>query len=220
MTLFWLGALLALVLAAAAFVRWVRSWGATAAEVAGALPGDELVPQAQMNATQAITIDAPRGAVWPWLVQIGQGRGGFYSYAWLENLFGMDIHNVDHIIPELQQLALGDVVPFWRGVGVSVMAIEPPRLLLLGGSMRPSAVETGGTWLFLLEEPAPGQTRLVVRMRAMLMPQAWLAALMRIPSETASAIMQRRMLLGIRQRVLRSLQPAARAPGAPRSTDG
>ncbi len=212
----WIGGMLALLAGAVALARWVVSWGATAEERAAALPGDGLVPRAQMSATQAITIAAGPGAVWPWLAQMGQGRGGFYSYAWLENLLGMDIHNADRIIPELQQLAPGDRVPFWRGVGVEVMAIEPPCLLVLGGSMRQgdgtAPAQTNGTWVFLLQEPAPGRTRLVVRMRAMIVPQAWLAAALRGLAEVPSAIMQRRMLLGIRQRALARSQASARRP--------
>jgi hypothetical protein len=82
-------------------------WGATDAEVAAAMPGDELVPDPQLGYTRAITIDAPPEDVWPWLVQMGQGRGGLYSYDGLENLVGCDIHSADRVIADFQQLAAG-----------------------------------------------------------------------------------------------------------------
>jgi len=92
------------------FTPWQRNWGATEEEAAMALPGDTLTPPPVDQCTRAITIAAPPEAVWPWLVQMGADRGGFYSYAWLENLFGLDIHNADGIVDEWQQLAVGDWV--------------------------------------------------------------------------------------------------------------
>ena len=97
--------------AVAGYVRarqWFTSWGAEPEEIDASLPGDELMADPTMIVTRAITIDAPPEAVWPWLVQMGQGRGGFYSYDWLENLFGLDIHNADRLEPEWQALAVGD----------------------------------------------------------------------------------------------------------------
>jgi hypothetical protein len=192
-----------------AFWAWIRRWGAGPAEARGSLPGDELVPHAQMDATQAIDIAAPPAAVWPWLAQMGQGRGGFYSYDWLENLFGMKIHNAQRIVPELQRLQVGDLIPFWPGAGVTVRAVEPPRLLVLGGTLAPTpnrpagaaqASAADGSWTFRLEETGAGSTRLLVRMRANLMPQPWLAWPMRLLLEPASCIMQRKMLLVIKER--------------------
>ena len=90
--------------------RWRTHWGATDAEVYRPLPGDDLVPRPDWSYTHAITIHAPRAAVWRWLVQLGQGRGGFYSYEPLENLVGCGIHNVREIRPELQRLQKGDVI--------------------------------------------------------------------------------------------------------------
>ena len=94
-----LGAALGAAGALAAYVFLVRpwhlKWGATDEETKMILPGDELFEHPQLNATHAITINAPVKKVWPWLVQIGQNRGGFYSYTWLENLVGCDMHNAD-----------------------------------------------------------------------------------------------------------------------------
>ena len=90
------------------FVRpWYLDWGATDDERDRRLPGDELVPAPGSETTWAVTVEAPSDEVWPWIVQLGQGRGGFYSYSWLENLVGADIHNVDRIVPEFQRLAEG-----------------------------------------------------------------------------------------------------------------
>src|SRR3954470_18626931 len=87
---------------------WMTNWGSTAAEQQMALPGDELYPNRTARSTWAITINAPPDIVWQWLVQVGQDRAGFYSYTWLENLIGANIHNANEIHPERQQLAVGD----------------------------------------------------------------------------------------------------------------
>ena len=95
--------------AIAAYVRrvrpWLMHWGSRGAEVRLALPGDELVPHPKLSATHAVSIHAPASEVWAWLVQMGQGRGGFYSYDCIENWMGLDIHNADRILPEFQNLA-------------------------------------------------------------------------------------------------------------------
>jgi hypothetical protein len=90
------------------------------------MPGDELVPQPVLLSTRAVTIDAPPSAVWPWLAQIGQGRGGLYSYDALENLMGLDIHSADTLVPESQQLAPGDLVRLGSGCCVPSGAGQPP----------------------------------------------------------------------------------------------
>jgi hypothetical protein len=119
---------------------WIANWGSTPAERQMALPGDALHPDPSRQTTQAITINAPAGVVWQWLVQIGQDRAGFYSYTWLENLIGCDIHNADTIHPEWQRLDVGEG---WRmapqdylgGAGKDalskVLMIEPGRALVL-----------------------------------------------------------------------------------------
>lgn len=151
------------------YVRLVRPrhlrWGATLEEVNRPLPGDDLTPRAAMSATHAVTIKASVEQVWPWVAQIGQGRGGFYSYDWLENLFGMDIHNTNRIHPEWQNPKVGDIILFWKGVGIPIVRIEPPHLMVLAGAF---ALEgpTGGSWVLSLEAPDPTTTRLIVRARA------------------------------------------------------
>jgi hypothetical protein len=144
--------------------RWRTRWGATDAEAYRPLPGDDLVPRADWQYTHAITIDAPRAAVWPWLLQLGQGRGGFYSYEGLENLVGCDIHNVDELRPELQALHEGDVVRMHRtGYGPEVIELEPARALVLGGA--PDARGSRAEWSFHLVDLPDGRTRLIERGR-------------------------------------------------------
>jgi hypothetical protein len=87
-------------------------WGATGEEVAARLPGDKISPDAAAQVTHAITINAPPQCVWPWILQIGQDRGGFYSYTSLENMAGCEMHNVRRIVPEWQNRAAGDIVWF------------------------------------------------------------------------------------------------------------
>jgi len=87
---------------------WYSRWGATDEEVNRSLPGREFAPHPKGGYTQAITIPAPTEEVWPWVVQIGQGRGGFYSYDFLENLVGCDIHSVDRIVPQFQNFEPGE----------------------------------------------------------------------------------------------------------------
>ena len=147
--------------------RWRRRWGSTEAERALELPGDALVPEPQWTYNHAISIDAPRSAVWPWLLQLGQGRGGFYSYEGLENLVGCQIHNVLELRPELQQLHVGDtIVTHGRsGFGPPVTRIEPERSLVLGGV--PNEKGSQSTWGFHLLDAPDGSTRLLERGRGL-----------------------------------------------------
>jgi hypothetical protein len=160
----------------------VLNWGATPDEVKSPIPGDELLQDAEMVATRAITIDAPPAAIWPWLVQMGLGRGGAYTYDWIERLFGLDIHNVDHIVPELQNLAVGDVIPMRpNDPGMRVEVLEPERAM--------SARSEDGEWVWsFVLAPDNGSTRLISRNRARV----------RGAGERA-AVMERKMLRTIKQ---------------------
>jgi hypothetical protein len=178
---------------------WHRNWGSTTKEASNRLPGDELLPSAPWNTTHAITIHAPANKVWPWGVQIGQGRGGFYSYDWLENLFGLDIHNANTILTEHQLLKPGDFISFWRGVGLTVREVEPPNLLVLAGALGGKEDTIGGSWAFYLTEQEPGFTRLIIRTRSVFGP-FWVAPLVCLIGEPAAFIMERRMMLGIKKR--------------------
>jgi hypothetical protein len=140
-----------------------RRWGTTDDERALQLPGDELIGEPQWTYNHAISIDAPRSAVWPWLLQLGQGRGGFYTYEGLENLVGCQIHNVMEIRPELQRLQVGDtIVTHGRsGFGPPVARIEPERALVLGGP--PNEKGSQATWAFHLLDGPDETTRLLER---------------------------------------------------------
>ena len=93
--------------------RGILTWGATGSEASARLPGDELLEEADGVSTRAITIDAPVSAVWPWLAQMGPSpRGGAYTYDWIENLLGLNMHSVDRVLPEFQRPEVGDMIGF------------------------------------------------------------------------------------------------------------
>jgi hypothetical protein len=110
-------------------------WGATAQETEGALPGDDLIGDSDLTATRAITVRATADRVWPWIAQLGQGRGGFYSYDSLENLLGCDIHSADRIVPEWQGVAVGDEVKLYPDGPLDVVAVEPGRSFVIRGAV-------------------------------------------------------------------------------------
>ena len=185
----------AAVSAYAFFIRpWHLRWGATTKELKAPLPGDDLVQHPKLNATHAITIDAPVENVWPWLVQMGQNRGGFYSYTWLENLVGCHMHNANRIVAQWQDLEVGDEV--WlhpKAPPLRVLLIEPMRAIVLEK-----------TWGFFLEPIGENRTRLIIRGRGEFNPDLNNAILnlllWRGIFEPAHFIMERKMMLGIKQR--------------------
>ncbi|MBI3966122.1 MAG: hypothetical protein HY329_10850 [Chloroflexi bacterium] len=167
----------------------LQRWGATDDEVQMALPGDELVPNPGYQHTRAITINAPAAAVWPWLAQIGQGRGGFYSYDWLENLAGCEIHSADRVHPEWQDIRVGNTVAVMPNFGPKVIGVEPGRSITL---------ESWGTYAIL---PVDSQTsRLIARARH---PLSWGAITYLLTLEIPHFVMERKMLLGIKERAER-----------------
>lgn len=204
------------------FVPWHRNWGATDEEAAMALPGDELTPPPVEQNTRAITITAPPQEVWPWLVQMGADRGGFYSYTWLENLFGLDIHNADQIVEEWQQLAVGDWV--WgarkRTGGWVVELVESDVALVMKAADpklgRATTHDTGigfeFQWTFALRPTPNGGTRLLIRERSAYGRR--LTRWMMAPVGVVSFVMTRKMLDGIRARA-ESATPAAGTPPIP-----
>ena len=204
-----MAAVAALGAAAAAYILLVRPWhlhwGATDQERSGSLPGDDLAPEADLTATRAITVDAPVGEVWPWIVQLGQGRGGFYSYDVLENLVGCDMHSADQIVPECQTLGVGDQVRLHPEVPLEVAFVEPGRALVLRGGVPvgDSPPPYDFTWAFVLREEQGGRTRLLVRERYAY-TQKWTALLVE-PVEAISFVMSQKMIRGIRDRAERAV---------------
>jgi hypothetical protein len=180
--------------------RLGRSVRATADERVRALPGDERIPQAIDTLTHGVTIRRAPRDVWPWLTQMGAGsRGGWYSYDWLDN--GRQ-PSATRIVPKLQRPAVGTIFPALPGVteGFIVMAVEPERVLTLGWPLPDGTANV--TWTFVLDEVAPGVTRLLVRVRGgpgyrfhgLPLP------LTRLVVRVVHFIMQRKQLLGIRRR--------------------
>ena len=172
-------------------------WGATQGEIDRSLPGDEIVPEPNMFSTRAITIEAPVKAVWPWLVQMGQGRGGLYSYERLENLVGCDMHNADRVIPEFQQLAVGDEVRLSQGDEgpfFIVAAVRPNRAIILSIDDPPT------TWAFVLQPLDENQTRLLIRYRQDFPPTLGNVVMWRGVVDPIHFVMERKMLQGIKLR--------------------
>jgi hypothetical protein len=174
--------------------RPILTWGATSEEAASRLPGDELLEEADGVSTRAITIDAPAASVWPWLAQMGPSpRGGAYTYDWIENLLGLDMHSVDRVLPEFQHPEVGDTL----GLGSNRMRLE----LVEPGHVLAWRSEDGNwVWTFVLEEH-DGTTRLISRNRFRVPTLA--ARIGMLPMEPASLLMERRMLRGIKERAER-----------------
>ena len=128
----------------------VLNWGATPEEVAATIPGDELLADAEMVATRAITVNAPASAIWPWLVQMGVGRGGAYTYDWIERLFGLDMHSAEQIIPEFQHLDVGDLLPMRpKDPGMRIEVLDPQR------AMSSRSEDGAWVWSFALVPHSP-----------------------------------------------------------------
>ena len=202
------------------FIRpWHLRWGATDEEARRALPGDELVPHPKLNATHAVTIHASGAEIWPWLVQIGQGRAGFYSYDWIEDLMGLGIHSADQVRPEFQQLKVGERVPLApNGFGVPVAILEPAHALVLHGDTRtdPAVIPTMKpgdyftvSWGWFLEEMDARTTRLVERWRADWNPGWQNEFFMHVFLEPGAFLMERKMLLGVKKRVEKAREDRA-----------
>jgi hypothetical protein len=174
--------------------RRILNWGATGAEAAARLPGDELLEDPDGVATRAITIDAPASAVWPWLAQMGPApRGGAYTYDWIENLLGLNMHSVDRVLREYQQPQVGE--GFGYGANKMSFAIVEPEHVLSTRS-----ADGKWVWTFVLAEQE-GNTRLISRNRFRL-PKLK-DKLGMIPMEPGSLVMERKMLRGIKQRAER-----------------
>jgi hypothetical protein len=172
---------------------------ATTAERAKTLPGDDLIPQPIGTVHHAITIHRPPHEVWPWLVQMGSGRAGWYAYDFIDN---GGQHSAERILPEYQDISVGSVFPALPGARdvFTVAQFDPERSLVLSWRLPGGRYQT--TWAFVLEQPQRDQTRLIVRGRIASgyrpygLPQ-WVAVLLGRP---AHFIMQRKQLVSIRRR--------------------
>src|SRR5690349_13809746 len=176
--------------------RRILTWGAR--DVTGRLPGDELLERADGVATRATWIDAPPSAVWPWIAQMGPApRGGAYTYDWIENLLGLDMHSVDRVLPEFQHPHVGDEIGYGPN-RMRVERVEPERVLAW------RSTDGNWVWTFVLVPERAG-TRLISRNRFRLPTLA--ARIGMLPMEPASLVMERKMLRGIKQRAEGTARP-------------
>jgi len=171
-------------------------WGATSSDVTRVMAGDALLVDPTFSGTMAIIVNTPPEHIWRWLVQIGYQRGGLYSYDWLDRLFGyLDRPSATHLLPEFQQLVVGDQIPLGRGPSWPVAVAEPNRALVL--DMR-NVGAFDWVWQFALYAEDENRTKLVSRSRVRTR-SAW-ARLATYAIEPAGFLMTRRMLLGLKQR--------------------
>jgi hypothetical protein len=174
--------------------RPILTWGATTEEAGSRLPGDELLEEADGVSTRAITIGAPATAVWPWLAQMGPPpRGGAYTYDWIENLLGLNMHSVDRVLLEFQHPEVGDTIALGPN-RMRIERVEPGRVLAWRSE------DGNWVWTFVLDE-SDGATRLISRNRYRLPTLA--ARVSMLPMEPGSLLMERRMLRGIKERAER-----------------
>ena len=190
----------------------ILTWGATDSEAASRLPGDELLKDADGVSTRAIEIAAPAADVWPWLAQMGPSpRGGAYTYDWIENLLGLNMHSVGRVLPQFQHPDIGDTIGFGSN-RMRVERVEPGHVLAWRSE------DGNWVWTFILDEHG-GKTRLLSRNRFRLPTLA--ARIGMLPMEPSSLVMERKMLRGIRQRaerlaLQRRVSPAASTSGPAR----
>ncbi len=187
------------------FIRtWHLRWGATDEEVQRPMPGDDQVPHPVLQATRAITIRASAAEVWPWLIQMGYRRAGWYSYDMLDN----EGNHVNRIIPELQQLEVGDVMKTDAEGGFTVTAIDPNRSLVL--IIRNLYAQISSA--IVLNEIDKEQTRLIMRLRANYKPGLW-TTLFYLIFEPGDFLMMRKELLGIKRRAEQMSRSASERVG-------
>ena len=174
---------------------WQLSWGATGDEVTRPMAGDELVSDPTFSATRAVTINAPAERIWPWIVQIGYKRAGFYSWDILDN---DGIPSAERILPEYQNLEIGDLVPLDEEIDAVVVDMEPNEWLLLVFQS-----DSTVTWAWALYKIDADRTRLVTRLR-------WRASsvVSQFVLDAFEIIMMRKHLLGIKRRAEAAIEPA------------
>ena len=182
-------------------------FGATEAELDAQLPGDGLIPSPDLVATRVVGIAAPPEDVWPWVAQLGQGRGGFYSYDRLENLVGCRVHSAERVEAQWQDVRVGDPFRLHPDVALEVAAVEPGKALVVRGAVTATGGTAAGgstppydfTWTFALRRGRDGRTRLLVRERYGYTRRG--AALLVEPVAVVSFLMTQKMLRTLRDRV-------------------
>jgi hypothetical protein len=186
--------------AAASYLAFGRepclTWGATEEEVHLTLPGDDLLADPGVVSTRAVTIDAPAAAIWPWLMQMGSGKGGMYTYDWIENAFGLNMHSADTILPEFQSRKVGDVEQLGKhGPRLRIEVLDSEEDMVIRSE------DGSWVWAFCLLPVSPSRTRLVSRNR-IAQPKASLLqrVVWTLLMEPGSLVMERKMLLGIKGR--------------------
>jgi hypothetical protein len=177
---------------------WALTWGSTDAEIARSMPGDEVLEQPTFNATRAVTIEATPEEIWPWIVQIGYRRAGFYSYDSLDN---DGIPSSERILPEYQDLEIGDLIPLTNSANVRVTELEPPKSMVLVFEV--SGTWSNATWVWGLYPEDDSHTRLVTRLRANAKRTR-----SRILLDLGEIIMMRKCMLGIKRRAERESRGA------------
>ncbi len=179
-----------------AFRKPCLTWGASPGDVDRVMPGDELLPEPDLLATRAVSIEAPPSAIWPWLVQMGSGRGGVYTYDWLENLFGLRMHSADEILPQYQDRKVGDVEQLGsNGPRMRVEVLDVERAMVWHSE------DGNWVWAFGLYPSADGSTTLVSRNRIAAADGSLLTRVLNVlVMEPGRLVMERKMLLGIKQR--------------------
>jgi hypothetical protein len=181
----------------------VLNWGASETEASARLPGDELLEHADGVSTRAIDIDAPPSAVWPWLAQMGPApRGGAYTYDWIENLLGLNMHSADRVLAEFQRPEVGETFSLGSNT-MSMDRVESERVLAWRSQ------DGNWVWTFVLER-RDGGTRLISRNRFRL--PTLVARIGMLPMEPGSLVMEKKMLRGIKQRAERLSSDTLRPP--------
>ena len=189
---------------------WMLGWGSTVEERTRPLPGDDIEPDAEYVTTRATTIQAPAAAVWPWLIQMGQDRAGFYTHNWVERVLRSGIPDTAEIRPEWQRIEVGDLVRTNRDIGGKPMgwpvaAVDPGRSLVVTSKSMPA-----GTYAFVVEPIESDTSRLIVRDRARWKWWEWPFAT--LVYEPLHAYMETGLISGVRQRAERARSEQTAGP--------
>ncbi len=201
----------------AAYALFLRkrmlNWGATVTEVCRSLPGDDLVPAPNYQTTHAALIHTTPQDIWPWIIQLGYRRGGFYSYDWLERQAGLTgLHSADRVMPDWQEIHSGDTISISPVTPMEVSILAPERALVLHIIMNPFTAQVvdrdrqpdspymDWSWAFLLEPVNPTTTRFLIRVRADFQPQPMGRILSWLLIEPVHFIMESKMMRGIQIR--------------------